>query len=299
MRVLLSISVTLCLVPILRAADDPRVGAMTGEHLGKMLRAMGYEPQGLSEEVFQVTITRDTWKVHTLVSLSPDRARIWLECKFAPIAEPERTPAAVWLRLLEENERIGPAHFVFNKDDQRIHLFKALDNVEVTPARLREEIEGFDRTVRTTQSIWRNENFQPGAATTELIAAPPRDVTLDVREELRKLQGVWHVVALQLRGQKATADQLEEVKPTLTFDGETAVFQSGPGVERVVRVRLGGTRMVTEIDFIGAQKRLEKGVYQLDGETLTICFAASGEERPGGFVTSSERSHWLMVLRRK
>jgi uncharacterized protein (TIGR03067 family) len=299
MRAIFSMSVTLCLAPLLSAADEPRVGAVTGEHLGRMLRAMGYEPQGLSEEVFQVTITRDNWKVHTLVSLSPDRARIWLECKFPPIGVPDRVPAAAWLRLLEENERIGPAHFVFNKDDQRIHLFKALDNAEVTPARLREEIEGFDRTVRKTQSIWRNENFQPAAATRELIAAPPRDVTLDVREELRKLQGVWHVVALQLRGQKATADQLEEVKPALTFDGETAVFQSGPDVERLVRVRLGGTRIMPEIDFIGAQKRLEKGVYQLDGEILTICFAASGEERPAGFATSSERSHWLMVLKRK
>jgi uncharacterized protein (TIGR03067 family) len=299
MRAIFSISIILCLVPFASAADEPRAGAVTSEHLGKMLRAMGYEPQALSEEVFQVTITRDNWKVHTLVSLSPDRERIWLECKFSPIAEPERAPAAAWLRLLEENERIGPAHFVFNKDDQRVHLFKALDNVEVTPVRLREELEAFDRTARKTQSIWRNENFQLVAWTTELIAAPPRDVTLDVHEEQRRLQGVWHVVALQLQGQKATVEQLEEVKPTLTFEGETAVFQSGPGVERVVRVRLGGTRILSEIDFIGAQKRLEKGVYQLDGEILTICFAATGEERPVGFTPSIERSYWLMVLKRK
>jgi len=299
MRAIFSICIILCLVPLASATDEPRGGAVTSENLGKMLRAMGYGPQALSEEVFQLTITRDNWKVHTLVSLSPDRARIWLECKFPPIPDPQGAPAAAWLRLLEENERIGPAHFVFNKDDQRVHLFRALDNVEVTPVRLREELEGFDRTVRKTQSIWRSENFQPAASTTELIGAPPRDVTLDVREELRSLQGVWRVVALQLQGQKATPQQLEEVKPTLTFEGETAVFQSGPGVERDVRVRLGGTRMLPEIDFIGAQKRLEKGVYRLNGETLTICFAANGEERPGGLAPSSERIYWLMVLKRK
>src|SRR5262245_59675363 len=96
MRAFLSTITVLVVSQPVHAADSRPV-SVTGEQLGKMLRAMGYEQQSLSEEVHQVTVRRDGWQVHTLVSLSHDGARVWLECKFPPVPNPEQVPASAWL----------------------------------------------------------------------------------------------------------------------------------------------------------------------------------------------------------
>src|SRR5262245_19777351 len=157
------------------AQSDPSARPLPGtETLGKFLRELGFEPKPLSAEVFQITVEEDHWPVHIMSSLSTDGRRVWLESKFAPVADPDKVPPVAWKRLLEANEKIGPAHFAFDKSDKRVHLYKSFGNQDLTAERLKREIEHFDTTVRKTQEYWRGENFKP----VEPVAAPATDAAV-------------------------------------------------------------------------------------------------------------------------
>jgi uncharacterized protein (TIGR03067 family) len=317
--------------PLFRALPQ---GALGTDGLGKLLREMGYDPKGLSPDVFQVTIDKERWAVHVMLSLSTDGQRVWLESKFAPVDEADRVPAAAWKRLLEANEKVGPAHFAFDPADRRVHLYKSFDNRQVDADRLKKEIAWFDETVRKTQEYWRSENFRPVSGPVG-IAFDPREPVLPkipdtektipllppVKEaplafeppaipvsrakdddETRLLAG-WTIAEIHVKGRKTPEAVVAERKPHLEFKeclpGLKAILKTGPESERTVKVRLDPAATTKQIDFIDEGDRVEKGIYRFDGSTLTVCFAAPGEPRPTEFKATDDSRTWMIVLRKK
>jgi uncharacterized protein (TIGR03067 family) len=273
--------------------DPPPTGTLTSARLGKLLKDLGYEPSELSAEVYQVSLDREGWKVHVMVSLTAGGDRVWFESKFAPIAQPEAVPASAWRKLLEENDRIGPAHFTFDKNDKRIHLYKSVDNVGLVPARLKKELDAFDATVRRTQAVWRAENFAPGEAI--MVAPRPADAPAD---EAAALRGKWRVVRVETRGESVTDDRLAKFKPSFTIDGDRAILKLGLEPERAVRVKIDPTQKPKRIDFVDDKDRVEAGIYLMEAGLLTVCVGGAGEERPRQFITDPKSKAWLLVLKR-
>jgi uncharacterized protein (TIGR03067 family) len=292
-------------------------GAST-EALGKFLRELGYEPKVLSPDVFQITVERERWPVHVMTSLSTDGRRVWLESKFAPVDDPDMVPPIAWKRLLEANEKIGPAHFAFDKGDKRVHLYKSFDNQDLSADRLKREIDHFDTTVRKTQDYWRGENFKPSAvaASPKLDLGPSLGASGDppvvpavpvVREsaDADKLLGEWRVTEIRVNGRKTPDDVFDGRKPGITIqrlrEGGKVVAQvrTGPDRVRTVAVRLDAELAKSAIDFIDDQGRVEQGVYKLDGDTLTLCFAPPGEPRPTEIATGERSRNWAIVLKKE
>jgi uncharacterized protein (TIGR03067 family) len=273
--------------------NAPAKDSLSSEQIAKLLKDLGYEPQALSEEVLQVSVDRDGWKVHTMVSLTRDGSRIWLECKFAPIPQPEIVPASAWQRLLEENERIGPAYFTFDKSDKRIHLYKAFDNIGVSPSRLKKELDGFDSIVRRTQEVWRSDKF--GSA--ETVPVAPRVIGIET-DEKAALNGTWRIVRIETKGESMTEERLKASKPSLIIDGDRAVLKLGIEPERKVKLKLDTKKKPMQIDFIDEKDRVEIGVYFIEAGLLTICVAGTGEDRPLQFVTDPKNKNWLLVLKK-
>lgn len=271
--------------------DPPSTGTLTSAQLGKLLKDLGYEPHELSAEVYQVSIDREGWKVHVMVSLTASGDRVWFESKFAPIAQPEAVPASAWRKLLEENDRIGPAHFTFDKNDKRIHLYKGVDNVGMVPARLKKELDAFDATVRRTQAVWRAENFAPG----EAIMVAPRAAD----DEAVALRGKWRVVRVESRGESVTDERLAQFKPSFAIEGDRAVLKLGLEPERTVRVKIDPSQKPKRIDFIDDKGRVEPGIYVTEAGLLTVCVAGVGEDRPRQFVSDAKTKSWLLVMKRE
>jgi uncharacterized protein (TIGR03067 family) len=299
------------------AQPDPFVrplppAAAGTEVVGRYLRELGFEPRALSPDVYQVTVDRDRWPVHVMLSLSTDGRRIWLESKFAPVEDPDKVPPAAWKRLLEANEKIGPAHFAFDKNDRRIHLYKSFDNQALTPDRLRRELDHFDTTVRKTQDYWRADNFKPVIGSTDSPAAPPavpvkKDVpAVPVSREIgdaERLVADWEVTEIHVKGRKTPDEVMRDRKASLRVRSGpggrlTAELRTGPDGARAVRMVLDPDRPAKHIDFVDDKDVSEVGIYKLDGDVLTMCFAAPGEPRPVAFTTNEQSKNWLIVLKR-
>lgn len=119
------------------------------------------------------------------------------------------------------------------------------------------------------------------------LAAP---VPKEVKKERPTLDGTWELSSSESGGQKVA-----EKGQTWQIDGEALVIRYGKAVASNVRYTLvapkdGGADAV---DFVSRSDRgavagqpkgeivfTQKGVYAVDGDTLTLCLNLRGEDRP-------------------
>jgi uncharacterized protein (TIGR03067 family) len=271
----------------------PAATALSSEQVGRMLKDAGFEPTALAPDIWQAVTARDGWKVNIMISLTATGDRLVLESRFAEVPQPEEAPASAWLRVLAENERIGPAYFAFDKADRRIHLYRSIDNVGVSGARLKSLVEQFDATVRKTQHVWRSDNF-PQA---EALLVAPREIVPAEMKKASEFEGAWKIVRIEAKGESLTADMLAASKPSVVFTGDSAVIKIGQEPERKVRFKLDANQKPKAIDLID-DSGVQAGIYVEETGLLTICYAPVGAERPRQFVTDKKSALRLLVLQR-
>jgi uncharacterized protein (TIGR03067 family) len=121
------------------------------------------------------------------------------------------------------------------------------------------------------------------------------------KDDLAKLQGQWVVVSLEHRGHPAEPAD---------FEGQSSVYEKnrwtwkvGDKVMRRGIITLDSTRTPKAINTWDSDGPHEDetvpGIYQLDGDTLKLCFAMPGEKRPTEFTTKSGTGAFLVVYKRK
>jgi uncharacterized protein (TIGR03067 family) len=119
--------------------------------------------------------------------------------------------------------------------------------------------------------------------------------------DLAKLQGQWVVVSLEHRG---------HVAEPADFEGQSSVYEKnrwtwkvGDKVMRRGIITLDSTRSPKAINTWDSDGPHEDetvpGIYQLDGDTLKLCFAMPGETRPTEFTTKAGTGAILVVYKRK
>jgi hypothetical protein len=129
---------------------------LTSESLSEMLDSMGYdfraETLASGNVIYLVTIPSDTWKFMVEVSVAPNGSLVWL---LAPLQQlPAAVPGEPLVRLLQENWTIYPQTFAIPKDGRRLYLQRAVENQNITPARLRAAIESMTGAIRNTAPLW-------------------------------------------------------------------------------------------------------------------------------------------------
>jgi uncharacterized protein (TIGR03067 family) len=120
-------------------------------------------------------------------------------------------------------------------------------------------------------------------------------------KEREKLAGTWAATAAEDYGEKVPEEKARSIRLVLSgneftaSDGETTVMSGTFAVDP-------GKKPKT-IDLMSTAGRHEgktlEGVYELDGDTLKICFVEPGAKRPKELVSTLDDGAFLMVCKRE
>lgn len=97
------------------------------------------------------------------------------------------------------------------------------------------------------------------------------------------------------RGESAPADKVAQL--ILTFKGDQVRING----RDAATIKLDATKTPSAVDFVDTSDKADRGVYILDGDTLTFCMALaeSGKDRPTVFASTKENGFMLIVLKRQ
>ncbi|MGH7169083.1 MAG: TIGR03067 domain-containing protein [Gemmataceae bacterium] len=128
-----------------------------------------------------------------------------------------------------------------------------------------------------------------------LIAAerPAKDTKKDLaKKDLDKLQGEWTMVSKKAGGWKAPDENIKNNKLTIKGDQWAVRLDLGefeaPGLP--VTFKIDPSKKPKLIDLVreaSGRKYLLRGIYKLEGDTLTVCIALGNLPRPKQFKTTA------------
>jgi uncharacterized protein (TIGR03067 family) len=118
--------------------------------------------------------------------------------------------------------------------------------------------------------------------------------------DAEKVPGVWRFTSSERDGKAEPCDPKNPLE--VEFTGETFRFSLPAGASHPQGYKLDPTAKPKAIDWLaggkhGSSKPLA-GIYELDGDTLKICWGTGGGGRPKEFTTKAETGEWLWVLKR-
>jgi uncharacterized protein (TIGR03067 family) len=112
----------------------------------------------------------------------------------------------------------------------------------------------------------------------------------------KALAGTWQIVRYE-RGDKAKKEGLDKVR--VTFAEGEIVFSVEGEKKEAAKYTLDATKKPHEIDIAPPrEQKVVKGIYKLEGDTLTIVTSKEGDERPASFEAKGGNTT-LMVLKRE
>lgn len=112
-----------------------------------------------------------------------------------------------------------------------------------------------------------------------------------------KLQGYWKVEKAVRDGMEMPNEERDKLK--LEFKGDKVIPHEGDRTEEAAEFVLDETKKPKAIDIKPpkGEEKLVKGIYELTGDTLKICFARAGE-RPTEFSSAAGSKMMFIQLKR-
>jgi uncharacterized protein (TIGR03067 family) len=122
------------------------------------------------------------------------------------------------------------------------------------------------------------------------------------KTELKKLEGTWTVVSLESMGRTYPEATIQRMNYRLTVKGNTYSWEVRNRQTIGATIKLDIKKNPKKFDLQISEGVLKGktmlGIYALDGDTLKICYAHAGIDRPTAFATQAGIRHVLMVLKR-
>jgi len=130
--------------------------------------------------------------------------------------------------------------------------------------------------------------------------APKPAPTVDVAE-LKKFQGKWAVTGHTFGGKKTP--EKDTTNWTLEVSGVKVVVREKIDVIEDLAINTLNPKTKpgsVDMKVTGGEDldKVVKGIYRLEGDTLTICIAEPGRDRPTAFDAKAGTGHTLFVFRK-
>lgn len=131
-------------------------------------------------------------------------------------------------------------------------------------------------------------------------SATPADDEPDAAREMKKFQGTWTFESSESGGQKLPADQLKDL--VLVFEGAKHTVKHGTEVIQVGTQTIDPSKKPKAIDVTLTEGPMKGavllGIYELDGDTLKVCFDLGGKKRPTEFKSPPGSQTFFNVHKR-
>jgi len=128
----------------------------------------------------------------------------------------------------------------------------------------------------------------------------PADDKAELEKEARKFQGAWTFESSVTGGDELPADHLKMF--VLTLEGDKHTVKNGDEVIQVGTQKLDPSKSPKTIDvtmFVGPHKgTVMLGIYEIDGDTLKVCFDPEGNTRPTEFKRPPGSKNFVNVHKR-
>jgi uncharacterized protein (TIGR03067 family) len=125
------------------------------------------------------------------------------------------------------------------------------------------------------------------------------DDKADVEKELKMFQGTWTFESVEAGGKEVPADQFKGM--TVTFEGDKYSVKTGDMVVEAATLKLDPSKSPKTLDATVAEGpnkgTVILGIYEINGDTLKVCFDPEGKKRPTEFK-SAPGSQTLVVHKR-
>jgi uncharacterized protein (TIGR03067 family) len=126
------------------------------------------------------------------------------------------------------------------------------------------------------------------------------DDKADRAKETKKFQGTWTIESSVTGGQEIPRDQLKDF--IVIYEGEKHTLKHGDKVFQVGTQKIDPTKSPKTVDVTmieGPDKgKVMLGIYEIDGDTLKVCFDPHGKKRPTEFKSEPGSQNFVNVHKR-
>ena len=122
------------------------------------------------------------------------------------------------------------------------------------------------------------------------------------KDEVKALQGKWLVKEHEHGGKKTAAKVLAnlslEVSGSKMTTRDAGNLKEGTSIV-AIDAKAKPATLDLKVESGSDAGKVVKAIYKLEGDTLTICVAEPGKDRPKAFAAREASGHTLMVFKKK
>jgi uncharacterized protein (TIGR03067 family) len=122
----------------------------------------------------------------------------------------------------------------------------------------------------------------------------------DLEKEVRKFKGTWTFESSEAGGKELPTGELKRL--LLTFEGDKHTVKNGDEVIQVGTQKLDPSKSPKTIDVTMTEGpstgTVMLGIYEIDEDTLKVCFDPQGKKRPTEFKSAPGSENFVNIHKR-